>query len=90
MFSFADPVGASDCLGALNIGFCDGQAGTVYASPGAVATYPIRVDLTNLSHLRFDWNQDGAFDDINHPNIEAIFQSYRGHDRVIYWQEVLR
>ncbi|MDK1025188.1 MAG: hypothetical protein QGD92_13270, partial [Gammaproteobacteria bacterium] len=90
VFSFADPSGGSDCLTALNIGFCDGQAGMQYGAPGAVVTYPISVDLTNLPFLRFDWNQDGNHNDVTHPGVNINFQSYRGHDRVIYWQETLR
>jgi hypothetical protein len=90
VFSFADPNGGSDCLTALDIGFCDGQAGILYGSPGAVVTYPISVDLTNLPFLRFDWDQDGDYSDTAHPAVNINFQSYRGHDRVIYWQETLR
>jgi hypothetical protein len=90
VFSFADPIGASDCLTLLDIGFCDGQAGIEYAPPGAIVTYSISVNLTSLPFLRFDWNQDGDYSDTLHPPVNINFQSYRGHDRVIYWQEVLR
>ena len=90
VFSFTDPVGASDCMNAVSIGFCDGQAGIQYGAPGTVITYPISIDLTNLPFLRFDWNQDGDHSDVSLPDATINFQSYRGHDRVIYWQETLR
>ncbi len=90
IFDFADPNGASDCLTALNIGFCDGRAGIQYGAPGTVISYPISVDLTNLPYLRFDWDQDGNYNDVSHPVVNVNFQSYRGHDRVINWQEILR
>lgn len=90
VFSFADPLGASDCLTAAQIGFCNGKAGVQYGQPGMIVTYPVSVDLTNLPHLRFDWDQDGTHNDVNHPLINVDFQSYRGHDRVIYWQETLQ
>lgn len=90
VFSFADPIGASDCLTATDIIFCDGEAGLQYGAPGAVITYPISVDLTNLPFLQFDWNQDGNHNDTPHPGVNINFQSYRGHDRVIYWQETMQ
>ncbi|PSF05542.1 MshQ-like protein [Marinobacter fuscus] len=34
--------------------------------------------------LTYDWNGDSTFD---HPSGLATFGVYRGHDRVIYWQE---
>ena len=90
IFSFADPVGGSDCMSAVNIGFCDGQAGVQYGAPGAIITYPISIDLTNLAFLRFDWDQDNDYSDVALPGASINFQSYRGHDRVIYWQETFR
>jgi MSHA biogenesis protein MshQ len=89
-FNFADPIGGSDCMSPLNISFCDGQAGVAYGAPGSVVTYPISVDLTNLPQLQFDWNQDGTFDDAALPSVNINFQSYRGNDRVIYWQETFQ
>ena len=77
-------------MNAVNIGFCDGQAGIQYGAPGTVIAYPISIDLTNLPFLRFDWNQDGDHSDVSLPDATINFQSYRGHDRVIYWQETLR
>lgn len=90
VFGLGDPVGASDCLTPVDIGFCDGQAGIQYGPPGAVVTYPISVNLTNLPFLQFDWDQDGIYDDSTHPAVDIRFESYRGHDRVIYWQETLK
>lgn len=47
----------------------------------------IEVDLTSYPWLQFDWNQDGSLED--HPRIKASFGLYRGHDRIIYWREVM-
>ena len=90
IFSFADPNGGDDCLDASNIGICDGQAGVAYGAPGAIVTYPIDVDLSSLNFLQGDWNQDGNYNDNNHPRVYVRFQHYRGHDRVIYWRERLQ
>lgn len=81
--------GAGDCLSPTHIGFCAGRAGVVYGPPGSVVDYPISIDLTNLGWLRGDWDQDGDYDDSAHPPITVYFEHYRGHDRVIYWREVL-
>ena len=54
---------------------------------GNVGRVPVSVDLSSLPWLRYDWDGDGsALDD--HPQVEAFFGQYRGHDRVIYWREV--
>ena len=33
--------------------------------------------LTNLPFLRFDWDQDGNYNDVAHPAVNVNFQSYR-------------
>lgn len=90
IFDFGDPIGASDCLTATTIGFCDGRAGIAYGAPNAIVTYPIDIDLTGLNFLQGDWNQDGSYDDPNHPRVYIRFQHYRGNDRIIYWRERLQ
>jgi len=73
------------------INFVSGDAGLVFSAPGAGNTgqFDIEVDLTNYPWLRFDWNQDGDYSDSGLPFAEISFGSYRGHDRIIYWREVL-
>lgn len=90
IFNFSDPNGVLDCLSPTAIGFCNGRAGIAYGATGQVVTYPIDIDLTNHPHLQGDWNQDGNYSDSSHPRTYVRFQNYRGHDRVIYWQENLQ
>jgi MSHA biogenesis protein MshQ len=89
IFDFSDPLGSSDCLSPTDIRICDGRAGLAYGAPGAIVTYPISVDLTGLPWLRGDWNLDGSYTDSPFPLVNIRFQHYRGHDRVIYWREIL-
>ena len=67
-----------------------GDAGLRFSAPGATNTGSISVDidLSTYPWLQFDWNQDGAFTDAALPTAEFSFGSYRGNDRIIYWQEV--
>jgi len=67
-----------------------GDAGLRFSAPGATNTGSISVDidLSTYPWLQFDWNQDGAFTDAALPTAEFRFGSYRGNDRIIYWQEV--
>lgn len=90
VFDFANPLGAGSCgLSASAIEICEGYAGRWYGATGATVDYPIEINLTNYPHLRFDWNADGNHSDLSHPRFTVNFESYRGHDRVIYWREQL-
>lgn len=73
------------------VNFTGGDAGLYFTAPGAgnTGTINVDVDLSNYAWLRFDWNQDGDYSDTALPTAEFTFGSYRGHDRIIYWQEVL-
>ena len=73
------------------VNFQSGSAGHFFTAPGAGNTgdFQVDVDLTNYPWLRFDWNSDGDFSDSALPPATYTFGSYRGHDRIIYWQEVL-
>src|SRR5690606_25923770 len=75
--------------------FNEGSGNLYFSAPGAQRpanspTFPVFVNLDEIPWLRFDWNQDG-----NHNNDTALppanigFGQYRGHDRIIYWREVL-
>jgi hypothetical protein len=72
--------------------FLDGQAMNHFTAPGAgnTGSFSVDVSLANYPWLRFDWNKDGVFDDASLPSATFTFGSYRGHDRIIYWQEVLQ
>ncbi|MFL0801091.1 MAG: LamG domain-containing protein [Agarilytica sp.] len=70
----------------------NGSAGLVFTSPGAnnLGSFDVNINLANYPWLRNDWNNDDDFaDDATLPVIEINFGRYRGHDRVIFWQEVL-
>jgi MSHA biogenesis protein MshQ len=69
-----------------------GTAGLIFTAPGTgnIGRFDVDIVLSNYPWLRFDWNQNGDHsDDGDLPSIEVSFGSYRGHDRVIYWREVL-
>lgn len=78
-------------IDAVEVSFADGDAGHFFTPPSpGTGSFQVNVDLTTMPWLRFDWNQDG-----NHNNDTALppanigFGQYRGHDRIIYWREVL-
>lgn len=74
-----------------NSPFLGGLAGFEFSAPGLGNSSKIEINIdldlvTNpLPWLKFDWKEDGGDD--NPPLIEAVFGSYRGNDRVIYWRE---
>lgn len=74
----------------ISISIANGDAGLHFSAPGMTNTGTIDVDI-NLTHypwLRFDWNQDLDNANDNYvPQSSVTFGSYRGHDRVIFWQE---
>jgi len=74
------------------VGFTSSDADHSFSAPGAGNTggFQVQIDLTNRSWLRYDWNQDGDFSDLMLPPANIGFGSYRGHDRVIYWREILQ
>lgn len=75
-----------------DITFLSGDAGHVFTAPGRgnTGSFEVNVDLLDLPWLRYDWNQDGNHDnDTALPPATISFGSYRGHDRVIYWRELL-
>ncbi len=74
-----------------NVVFTGGEAGHFFSAPGAgnTGSFQVEVNLNAYPWLRFDWNMDGSFDDLTLPSASYSFGSYRGHDRVIYWREVL-
>lgn len=78
--------------GLTYVGFSNGDAGASFSAPGAgnQGEIQVNVDMTNYPWLRFDWDQNGDHsDDTALPTAQFNFGSYRGHDRIIYWREVL-
>lgn len=75
-----------------NIHFIAGDAGHFFSAPGSggSGSFAVDVDLTDFSWLRYDWNRDGDFADSALPAATYHFGSYRGHDRIIFWREVLQ
>ena len=76
----------------VGVNFNSSDADHYFTAPGEgnTGSFDIEMDLTNRPWLRFDWNQDGDFlNDIQMPPANIGFGSYRGHDRIIYWREVL-
>ncbi len=75
-----------------SIAFTMGSAGQFFSAPGEGNTGAFNVDV-NLDFypwLRHDWNQDADYNnDDALPTATFTFGRYRGHDRVIYWREVL-
>lgn len=55
-------------------------------APGAGNQGEIGVSYNAYNWLKYDWDNDGAYDD--NPSATATFGVFRGHDRVIYWREV--
>ncbi|WP_083608021.1 DUF6701 domain-containing protein [Teredinibacter haidensis] len=75
------------------VNFSGGDAGHFFTAPGVgnTGSFQVEIDLTNYPWLWFDWSGDGSLaDDTDLPAATFTFGSYRGHDRIIYWQEVLR
>jgi|GEM_PF-2924713 len=85
--------------------FTDGEVVHKFSAPGS-GTGPFfeKINLASYPWLTFDWNQSGGTptsDECNPipPEISDVdcvltanfsFGSYRGHDRVIYWREILK
>lgn len=80
-------------VAAGDLSFTSGDAGLNFSAPGAGnnGSFYVDVDLSNTPWLQSDWNQNNdAADDTALPSGEITFGSYRGHDRVIYWREILQ
>lgn len=71
--------------------FTEGDAQHYFTAPGAenTGTFAVSVSTANVPWLSFDWDQDGDNQDPTLPVRNYQFGVYRGHDRVLYWQETL-
>jgi hypothetical protein len=83
------PVGGGTTNIVYNSPVILGDAGFVLSAPGAANTGDVvlTIDLSSMLWLQYDWDGDGSLDAT--PERTATFGQYRGHDRVIYWREVL-
>ena len=92
------PLGTGNSTGSYaaatpsDIGFSAGDAGHFFTAPGSgnTGSFAVDIDLSAYPWLRFDWDDNGTFDDTSLPRANFTFGRYRGHDRIIYWQEVLQ
>lgn len=55
-------------------------------APGADKSGAVLVDAVVPAWLEYDWDGDGIHDNPP-PTARAVFGSYRGDDRIIYWRE---
>jgi MSHA biogenesis protein MshQ len=85
----------------LEVRFISGGAGHQFSAPGGTGEFFEIINMASYPWLTFDWNQNGEVPDgsdclipANDPdcNLRANFSfgSYRGHDRIIYWREILQ
>ncbi len=87
-----DPTASATLDFGDGMGGGSGDSGMFVGAPGAQGFFHVDVDLMNFPWLQFDWDQDGDYNDVDDsdlPRFTVTFESYRGHDRIIYWREVL-
>ncbi len=81
------PVGGGVSTLSSNSPVMAGSGDFVFSAPGEGNTGDIDLgfNLGSLGWLQYDWDGDGVLDSTL--NATVTFGQYRGHDRVIYWQE---
>ena len=77
---------AAPATRAFAAGLHDATAPLLLTRPTAAQTGTVRLTHTVPDWLKFDWNGNGTAND---PSAIATFGQYRGHDRIIYWRELL-
>lgn len=89
-------VGDGSSALSYNATLSGGLADLVFSAPGLassgdqhVGSIGFALDLASQPWLRFDWNGDASLDANDDQQHSATFGQYRGHDRIIYWREVL-
>ncbi|BFM16963.1 hypothetical protein R50073_31460 [Maricurvus nonylphenolicus] len=83
--------GSFTTITATDVFMVNGEAGLIFSAPSTTGNFPLDVDLNLLPWLRSDWNQNvDQDDDTAVPSANISFGNYRGHDRIIYWQEQFR
>ncbi|MGE4544393.1 MAG: DUF6701 domain-containing protein [Pedobacter sp.] len=71
-----------------NIPMLTGDAGLIFSAPGSDGYVQMRVDLSLLPWLHYDWDGDGSHDD--DPTARASFGLYKGRPGMIYMRESFR
>lgn len=91
-FGDGSSTGSYADLNGVVVSFNDGDAGQFFSAPGAgnMGAVTVDVDMSAYGWLQFDWDQDGSHTDSELPTATFTFGSYRGHDRIIFWREVLQ
>lgn len=89
--SIGTTTGVYNNIDAAGIHFAAGDAVHYFSQPSSAGTgtFVVGINLSTLTWLRYDWNQDGNYSDTSLPNANYSFGTYRGHDRIIYWHERL-
>jgi len=72
--------------GTLDSGSAQADEELILTAPGVNDTGSVNVRFPVPSYWQDDFDGDGSVED---PTAIATFGVYRGHDRIIYWQEVL-
>lgn len=92
--NFTVPLSVGNTIGTYTnssggVHFASGNAGHYFSAPSAAGTgsFVVGIDLSTLTWLRYDWNQNGDYSDATMPNVTYKFGAYRGNDRLIYWRE---
>jgi len=55
-------------------------------APGVESRYPLEYQLSDAPWLQYDWNPDNG-PTLENPKAEAVFGSFRGNNRQIFWRE---
>lgn len=78
-------------LSLSTVQFVEGDAEHSFSPPGSGNTgnFSVDLNLSNIPWLSYDWDGDGIYTDSAMPTAQYQFGVYRGHDRILYWQEVL-
>jgi MSHA biogenesis protein MshQ len=83
-------IGSSSSTGVVNNNpVVNGNADLRFSAPSQPGYIDIDVDLTGLSYLQFDWDNNGSHNN-NPTTARATFGSFRGDDRIIYWKELFK
>lgn len=55
-------------------------------APGVESRYPLEYQLSDAPWLQYDWNPNNG-PTLENPKAEAVFGSFRGNNRQIFWRE---
>lgn len=89
--SIGETIGSYSNFDSTGVHFTAGTAGHYFTQPDSLGmgSFTVGVNLSTLSWLRYDWNQDQNYSDTTIPNASYSFGRYRGHARILYWREKL-